>query len=1345
MTVTTKTTMVAALALVLTVLSSSFLAAPSLVVRAAIIPPFVPPEPESVDSLLAGGSLSLSSLKIGQTYMFEAPKKVWYKKSDDLYIDAHLSGNRSTLFVIEFGGSVPTNPELIFTNDALAGNQMKLTLNDPSLLPKTHGHDDPMARPYSTTAYSVVLDAAYIVKGLKVFVKTDNLGNSAEMSIPVGPVISMKTWSVPLYMFGASEDMLDKDGVPVTKERRGWMGDEKAQEHWAKYPFARFYNGLHPIQKFESPYWIIRPRTSKTGRKKTAFRAYYKNDIARPINSDYSVDSSDDTSDSYKDGFGDEASGLAFLSLLHELDGEFHLSTHYYAALIFRSEDGEWESGGAGLGGGHHGAGTSDFEGIFYHEQGHAFGLGHAESDYEKGDYPYKQGSLDGSDWGYDVVRNEFIDVYIHTDAEGFDGDADECTKSGPRTVYDDGKKKCIKQSVMQSGSGDQESDMNFGQMADYNVAEILEHIEGLMESEDPDNDPDGPKVVKEGGRTFHDTCTCGNRAYYNYRVWNNTAQELVPVTPNWEYPHYFNVPLVLIWTTIGCAELDCQYSYRPLETSPKQVLTQVYKPHTYVGNTRLVVNPDNFDVLKTVLPEHDGAVNGDFCKKGCDFTAYVTLADGTLRKALIRNSPRDDWEDVEFPSDVRDKYHGDSLENYGVAVPTGGQAVERVDIMYTPLAWQGFHNRIPQVIASWSSANGEEKPAAPQDLSSNKMTYDFKLNLEEDISICEISELIKLELIVAIERAVMETLTCDEKLALPTFSSAIVKCVCFGDACERDCEWTRPLPTYDSDSSASSSSVYDATTDTCGGSSVHIDTLTADVSGGVTRYYDADGNMYKLVNPGLSPISTNGYDGSTGSSRDACRDIGPTAGSSAAESWEIDTNAGLSPMETCYGFIYRSGGYKTFLTTQCMEPCMIKTVPDKYEAFLSLEESGSWPFRTTPDVSFNSINFKIELDIMNDLVAGQVYHKLAQPALLNKISSKILGDAFVQEQWSGISASSFSTPVVQSLISFPVPFMYPSVSTVCYGRSSWQEPPSPLETPSCVTECGEEPSDSPGAPVSDDPPSSTPDSSDPPSSSGPPSSSAPSSVLESTPASKSPGAVLQVTMYLKGYNVQLFNSAARLNFRSAVAAAINSPEVNADDVYIISINDIYAIPPTSRKLLQNVDETAVEVYFEILVSSRDVATQFSDVLKLPRMSNILLASGLTNIEGVQVQTTVIEGNTYTTKSQVEQDMEEFGFTLVGVLAGALAVLSFVLALFMCGIARPSSCMGTFLRRRLGEEKFNAKVESHFNSKSMKLQLKTTKLQEKSTKLHKQLDKCQSKAVLARAASQAASRQSEEK
>ena len=1297
------------------------------VARGALVVPYTPPTATAAGSVSAGSRYV--AMKIGQTYMFEVWQtnssnphgayKRWYKTSDEVWIDAHLSGNRSTLFVIEFSSGAVTNPELVFTNDEV-GSQWTHPLNDPLALPTTYGGDDPMARPYSTTAYSVVLDARYVSKGLSVIVKTDE-GNSANTSIRVGPVITMKTLSVPMFMFGAHESMTDDDGNVVTRYSHGWMGEEKAQEHWTKYPFANFINKLHPIQLIQSDYWIIKPRTSKTGLKKPAFRAYYRDDMRRRIRSDYSVDSTSALDESYKDGFADEASGIAFTELLHEVDGEIEMSTHYYASLIFRDESGVYQTGGAGLGGGHHGAGTPSFSGVFYHEQGHAFGLGHAESDYEKGDYPYVGGSLKGSDWGYDVLRNKFIDVFIHTDAETFEGDNTRCTTSDHQTGSDDGKTKCYKQSVMQSGNHDQEPGMYFGQMADYNVAEILEHIEGSMAS--GTTNPNDPLIVKEGGRVFHDECTCGNHAYYNYRKWNNTAQEFFPVTPTWTFPHYFETPLVLVWATISCAELRCYRSADLLRTKSNQVLTQVYKPTTYVGNSRLVVNPDNFEVLKTIYPAEANARYKDFCGRGCDFMAYVTLAGGSLRKAVFPRSLRNDDGDVDFPSESRDETHPKSFDNFGLAVPTGGMEVERIDIMYTPLAWKGVHNRIPQVIASWSAANGEEYPGAPPVLNSHLMTYDFKFTLPQPQSICDMQQ-VSLEFAIAIERAVMDTLACDEKLALPSFSNTNLKCVCMGEACQDGCSWTRPSPKYD-DPNAAATPAYDKTSDTCSGGTVHISSLTPSVSGGLTRYQDSSGNQYKLVNPGLATASNPSFLGATGLATDACSALGPSAG--------------LAPLETCYGFIYRSGGFKDFLTGQCMEPCMEQTVPAKYEAFYSLGGTARWPFVSTPE-SYSSIHFRVEIEVMDAFVAGQAFFKLADTATISKIASKIVGDSYVQSEWSGIAANQFSvagTGAVQSSHSFAAPLVYPSAATVCYGFSEWQEPPSPLSTPSCVTDCSVSPPPPGGSSPVPSPPPGGPSPVPSPSPGGPspvpsPSPGGPSPVPSPPPGGSSPvpspppdlppGAVIprppppgasprpplgaaspppspppapdataqviQVTMVLQGYTVASFDDAARRNFKRGVAAATRSTRITEDDIYLISVAPASDNSRT-RKLLQytttaSVPKLAVE--YEILAESATEAATISSNLEAPITVDLLRSAGLSNLAGVETETAYVAGSTYTRKSQVEEDLEEFGFGLISVAAFILLTLA---AIYFFGLLRPTSYVALLLVRIKGEQGYH--------------------------------------------------------
>jgi hypothetical protein len=51
------------------------------------------------------------------------------------------------------------------------------------------------------------------------------------------------------------------------------------------------------------------------------------------------------------------------------------------------------------------------YSAIFNHEVGHAYGLGHADQDYDEGSYPYPLGTKSGSSWGYDANKDELLDT----------------------------------------------------------------------------------------------------------------------------------------------------------------------------------------------------------------------------------------------------------------------------------------------------------------------------------------------------------------------------------------------------------------------------------------------------------------------------------------------------------------------------------------------------------------------------------------------------------------------------------------------------------------------------------------------------------------------------------------------------------------------------------------------------------------------------------------------------------------------------------------------------------------------------------------------------------------------
>ena len=175
--------------------------------------------------------------------------------------------------------------------------------------------------------------------------------------------------------------------------------------------------------------------------------------------------------------------------------------------------------------------------------------------------------------------------------------------------------------------------------------------------------------------------------------------------------------------------------------------------------------------------------------------------------------------------------------------------------------------------------------------------------------------------------------------------------------------------------------------------------------------------------------------------------------------------------------------------------------------------------------------------------------------------------------------------------------------------------------------------------------------------------------------------------MVLEGYTLEKFDEGAKLNFVRGVVAATASSRVTEKDVYIISITDVSESLPT-RKLLQYSSTEWVPklgVEFEILTLSEEEATSFTSNLESPLTVELLRAAGLPSLAGLNTQAAYVPGRDYTRKSQVDRDLEEFGFGLIGVCAFVFLALA---VLYFFGLLRPTSYMGLLLVRIRGEERY---------------------------------------------------------
>jgi hypothetical protein len=312
-------------------------------------------------------------------------------------------------------------------------------------------------------------------------------------------------------------------------------------------------------------------------------------------------------------------------------------------------------------------------------------GMPHAGEAFDDGEYPYEWGSLDGSAWGWDGTRREFLAPFVPVTADRFSGCESDSFAGHPRAI--DSDNRCIKQDPMQSGSGDQADGYRFATFADYHSAMMQRHFEGRTTL-----NGSGTHVYS-GGYSVRDTNFPGG-----YKRWDGIDREWVNVTPtttsnaqngfNGGFPIQRDVPVYAIALTISRAGTAGA--------------TQIHPPLSFTGNLIRTIDPT--DAAQRALVRHYRAPyngNGEgrwYCSNsGCDYTLRVRYANGNIRNVLLQggfrnfdypggrnhtNPPASD-----FDPDSSNPNHGDSFRRFVVNVPADA-AIQRIDLLDTPIAW---------------------------------------------------------------------------------------------------------------------------------------------------------------------------------------------------------------------------------------------------------------------------------------------------------------------------------------------------------------------------------------------------------------------------------------------------------------------------------------------------------------------------------------------------------------------------------------------------------------------------------------------------------------------------------
>ena len=603
----------------------------------------------------------INQLELAQTHVMPPQGKSWAGEKLAKY-NLHLVGNREALVLLSFDPSQELkNPVL---EALIAGQKIgEIALELPSALPKTES----AGVAYSSTAYSARLEKTWVKPGLELRVRSDGQF-SASQAVRVGAPNEFTIYTLPFYLFG-----LNETAVPLSQTATANQATK--DEYFAKHPIANLQIQNHAAQKVVWSYIVVGPREGRAAQK-----VLYK--------------------EQQGDGFAVMSAILNTLSAIRNANGDDSFSSHYYAPLLMANQAGQYSSPDGGLGGGHLGTGDYAYAGIFVHELGHAFGMPHADDGYKDGNYPYIGGSLKGSNWGFDQLKNQFLAPIVPSSASTFKNCAADNFPMGRQF---DLQLRCIKQDPMQSGAGDQAAGDKYTMFSDFNASLIQHYFEGTT-------------TISNNQRTYN-----GGRVFLNpnsptgYSRWDSLDSSLVPVetktTTKGLYgldnglPITRDVPVRSIVISANLASISDTFtedaakpklSYQDTITYNPET-TQIYEPITYTGNLRRLIDPKNPAELASIVP--DTSLNPWYCRNsGCDYSLKITFKDSSEQWMVLQTGFRG-WFSPDINPEAANPIKPQSYRTWGVNI-SAAKEIAKLELLETPEVWKGLPAS-PKVVAS--------------------------------------------------------------------------------------------------------------------------------------------------------------------------------------------------------------------------------------------------------------------------------------------------------------------------------------------------------------------------------------------------------------------------------------------------------------------------------------------------------------------------------------------------------------------------------------------------------------------------------------------------------------------
>lgn len=613
-------------------------------------PPPPPPAPTPTTPL------NISSLELAQTHVLPEGGKSWAPPSPPMASESlHLTGGREALALVRLPVANAVNPRIEGLREGVSLGTVALAA--PGQLPPTESSGPA----YANDLYSATLPANWLATGLQLRARADNYTPGSTRSPLIGADMPMTLRVLPFYLFGANDSNAPPQSVTRSPDA------PTIAEMKAKWPVAQLTVANHPAQRVSWPTLVIPPDSRGDG---------------EPA---YIVTNNDER----RGTFHILSTVRGILSGMMDANGERPFPMQYYAPVLVLNAAGNHTGAGGGIGGGDLGTGDHLYSGIFIHEQGHAFGIPHQGDAFDDGEYPYEWGSLEGSLWGYDPDRREFLAPFVPSNASRFAGCETDTFDGRPRAL--DALNRCVKQDPMQSGSGDQATGYRFGTFSDYSTAMMQRDLEGVTTL--------GSGGVHEygGGNVVRDTAFTGG-----YKRWDSIDRAWVNADDSTEEGGIFGLNKNLpIQRDVAVYSIVITYSYA---CTPSLLLScpmsQIYPPISYIGNLIRTIDPTDAAQRASIVP--NTSENYWYCRNGgCDYTVRVTYAGGAQRHVLINDGFRPFFNEVDEapPASASEPTDGNSFRTWVLNVPNLG-AITRIELLDTPQAWNGI-GTLPPVLLS--------------------------------------------------------------------------------------------------------------------------------------------------------------------------------------------------------------------------------------------------------------------------------------------------------------------------------------------------------------------------------------------------------------------------------------------------------------------------------------------------------------------------------------------------------------------------------------------------------------------------------------------------------------------